>query len=94
MIRFTAKRLRPEAQGCFNPGNQSRPNSNRNAVASWMEMQEWRNRVAVEIRSRLLPGLKQPWALGRNRFAVKSKVRPFFFTQSLQIVFRRQRKCH
>jgi len=65
----TAKRLQPKAQGCFNPGiTKSRSYQPGTGCASK------RNRVAVEPSIQFSnPGLpKQPWALGRNRFAVKA----------------------
>src|ERR1043165_5811800 len=88
---FTAKRLRPRAQGCFNPGKRRTRFINPERVAfsmtcvspdwhhdyaiqlldkNWIDAR--RNRVAVKVSSRCYPGLRQPWALGRNRFAVSA----------------------
>lgn len=39
------------------------------------DLRKRRNRVAVEIVYLHFPGLKQPWALGRNRFAVRETVK-------------------
>jgi hypothetical protein len=36
-----------------------------------IDVLEGRNRCGWNIDLRISPGLRQPWALGRNRFAVK-----------------------
>jgi hypothetical protein len=78
VVVITAKRLRPEAQGCFNPGEIGydistlkglRRLTNRNGKFG---CDARRNRVAVESVLARCPGLKQPWASGRNRVAVES----------------------
>jgi hypothetical protein len=70
MRSSTARRLRLEAQGCFNPGIKCLGESTRNGLRLAI-----RNRCAVENWLTAIPGLKQPWVLGRNRFAVN---RPSF----------------
>ena len=102
VFSFTAKRLRPKAQGCFNPGLArvqiqpqrgcvNRPNACLSLEAlntsgtfeatmghTSVQTQPQQLVPMVATRSGLLrklntdPGLKQPWALGRNRFAVNA----------------------
>jgi len=76
----TAKRLRLRAQGCFNPGLGYLNDFNRKAVASFSQISKvsnsnetlnGRNPFRVDFMQSCDPGLRQPWALGRNRFAVK-----------------------
>jgi hypothetical protein len=73
--KSTAKRFRPEAQGCFNPGK-GLVDLYREAVASShprtiRRVLKRRNPVrGLEFVFAVNPGLKQPWASGRNRFAV------------------------
>ena len=64
----TAKRLRHEAQGCFNPGKRQREFNQPGtgcvggATTLWLVLEMINN-----------PGLKQPWAPWRNRFAVEEQ---------------------
>ena len=73
----TAKRLRPKAQGCFNPGKLTTQISTPTGLRLQIRGIERTCSVTAGtqprcgwILSRSFPGLKQPWALGRNRFAV------------------------
>ena len=77
LFASTAKRLRPRAQGCFNPGKTPANDFNRKAVAfvfrtKLQMLKAQRNPFRVEFTQRAYPGLNQPWAPGRNRFAVQN----------------------
>jgi hypothetical protein len=67
----TAKRLCLKARGCRfgNPGLQIEPNSTATRLR-----QNWRNPFRVERCALAYPGLRQPWALRHNRFAVPQLV--------------------
>ena len=61
---FTAKRFRPKAQGCFNPGAMelASPTATR-LCPTIMVARPGRNPFGVEGMVGRFPGLKQPWAL-------------------------------
>jgi hypothetical protein len=76
----TAKRLRPKAQGCFNPGKTSADDFNRQAVASFSEPKSQILTASAATHSdfnspqTFVTQLKQPWALGRKASRYKPRV--------------------
>ena len=71
----------PIAQGCFNPGCQRRREfsiryglrlgtSSKNLPASTC-FEDGATASRLKSFTDVFPGLNQPWALGRNRYAVK-----------------------
>ena len=71
--------------------------ASRIAQCSRQHSQPCRNPVGVDWSTPVLPGLKQPWALGRNRFAVSEQALTLHFanhqpTQSPQALQHNVRK--
>ena len=50
-LKATAKRFRPRAQGCFNPGSIAKHSANRNAVASHRDVTRATKQVKKDCRT-------------------------------------------